>query len=128
MVKQIKSSEVKAFLAENSGAVLLDVRTENEWTTLGKPELKDLNSKTYFITISPDLTKWQEPDPDFVKTVKKVINKETQVLVMCSAGGRSMIAANLLEKEGFTVHNISDGFSGNDKGPGWKKAILPTNY
>ena len=117
MVKQIKSSEVKAFLAENSGAVLLDVRTENEWTTLGKPELKDLNSKTYFITISPDLTKWQEPDPDFVKTVKKVINKETQVLVMCSACGRSMIAANLLEKEGFTVHNISDRYSGSDKGP-----------
>ena len=29
-----------------------------------------------------------------------MINKETQVLVMCSAGGRSMIAANLLEKEG----------------------------
>ena len=71
MIKQIKSSEIKKFIEENSDVVLLDVRTENEWSTLGKPKAEDLNSKTYFVTVSPDLSNWQVPDPDFVENVKK---------------------------------------------------------
>ena len=35
MIKQIKSSEIKNYIKENSNVVLLDVRTENEWTSLG---------------------------------------------------------------------------------------------
>ena len=44
---------------------------------------------------------------------------------MCAAGGRSMIAANLLANEGYTVLNVSDGYSGNSQDPGWKKLNLP---
>ena len=33
---------------------------------------------------------------------------------MCAAGGRSMIAANLLKADGYSTLNVSDGFSGND--------------
>ena len=51
--------------------------------------LKDLGIKTYFITISQD--------PSFIENIKKEINKENQVLVMCAAGGRSIIAATLLQ-------------------------------
>ena len=76
MIKQIKSSEIKNYIKENSNVVLLDVRTENEWTTLGKPNAEDLNSKTYFVTVSPDLSNWQVPDPNFVENVKKNINKD----------------------------------------------------
>ena len=46
MIKQIKSSEIENYIKENSNVVLLDVRTENEWTSLGKPNAEDLNSKT----------------------------------------------------------------------------------
>tara|TARA_B110000967_G_C18802771_1_gene519390 strand:+ start:116 stop:499 length:384 start_codon:yes stop_codon:yes gene_type:complete len=127
MVKQIKSSEVKTFLETNPQTVILDVRTENEWTSLGKPKADALNSKTYFITVSFDLSNWQKADPNFIENVRKEINKENQVLVMCAAGGRSMIAAELLEKEGYTTHNISDGFSGNGQDPGWKNSGLPTS-
>ena len=126
MIKQIKSSEVKNYIKENSNVVLLDVRTENEWTTLGKPNAEDLNSKTYFVTVSHDLSNWQVPDPNFVENVKKNISKDKTILVMCAAGGRSMIAANLLEAEGYSALNISDGYSGNGQDPGWKSLGLPS--
>ena len=42
------------------------------------------------------------------------------------AGGRSIIAANLLAKEGYNTLNVSDGFSGNGQDPGWKKSGLPS--
>ena len=126
MIKQIKSSEIKNFIKENSNVVLLDVRTENEWNSLGKPNAEDLNSKTYFVTVSNDLSNWQVPDPNFVKNVKKNINKDKTILVMCAAGGRSLIAANLLEAEGYNTLNVSDGFSGNGQDPGWKNLGLPS--
>ena len=126
MIKQIKSSEIKNYIKENSNVVLLDVRTENEWTTLGKPNAEDLNSKTYFVTVSHDLSNWQVPDPNFVENVKKNINKDKTILVMCAAGGRSLIAANLLEAEGYSALNVSDGFSGNGQDPGWKNLGLPS--
>ena len=126
MIKQIKSSEIKNYIKENKDVVLLDVRTENEWATLGKPNAEDLNSKTYFVTVSPDLSNWQVPDPNFVENVKKNINKDKTILVMCAAGGRSLIAANLLEAEGYSALNVSDGFSGNGQDPGWKNLGLPS--
>ena len=45
---------------------------------------------------------------------------------MCAAGGRSMIAAGILDVEGYSVLNISDGFSGNGQDPGWKNSGLPS--
>ena len=54
------------------------------------------------------------------------IDKKKQVLVMCAAGGRSIIAANLLANEGYNTLNVSDGFSGNGQDPGWKNLGLPS--
>ena len=119
MIKQIKSSEIKKFVENNPKTVLLDVRTDDEWKTIGKPDTKNLGIKTFFITIGQN--------PSFIDSVKKEINKENQILVMCAAGGRSIIAANLLQNEGYKVNNISDGFSGNGQDLGWKNSGLPTN-
>ena len=118
MIKQIKSSEIKEFVENNPKTVLLDVRTEDEWKTLGKPETKDLGIKSFFITISRDKS--------FLDTVKQTIDKKEQVLVMCAAGGRSIIAANLLANEGYNTLNVSDGYSGNGQDPGWKNLGLPS--
>ena len=118
MIKQIKSSDIKKFIEVNPNTVLLDVRTEDEWNTVGKPDTKNLGIKSYFITISQD--------PSFIDSVKKSINKKEQVLVMCAAGGRSIIAANLLANEGYNTLSISDGFSGNGQDPGWKNLGLPS--
>ena len=117
MIEQIKSSEIKKFIEKNPKTVLLDVRTKDEWNTVGKPDTKNLGIKSFFITISQDSS--------FLENVRKEISKDNQVLVMCAAGGRSIIAANLLSNEGFTAHNVSDGFSGNNEDPGWKKLGLP---
>ncbi len=118
MIKQIKSSEIKNFIEKNSNTVLLDVRTEDEWNKFGKPDTENLGIKSYFITISQD--------PGFLESVKQNIDKKEQVLVMCAAGGRSIIAANLLAKEGYNTFNISDGFSGNGQDPGWRNLGLPS--
>ena len=118
MIKQIKSSEIKEFVENNPKTVLLDVRTEDEWKTLGKPETKDLGIKSFFITISQDTS--------FLNTVKQTIDKKEQVLVMCAAGGRSIVAANLLANEGYNTLNVSDGYSGNGQDPGWKNLGLPS--
>ena len=118
MIKQIKSSDIKKFIEANPNSVLLDVRTEDEWNTVGKPDTKILGIKTHFITISQE--------PSFLETVRKNIDKKEQVLVMCAAGGRSIIAANLLAKEGYNTLNVADGFSGNGQDPGWKNLGLPS--
>ncbi len=118
MIKQIKSSEIKKFIDSNPNTVLLDVRTEDEWNTVGKPDTKGFGIESFFITISQD--------PSFLKSVKKNIDKKNQVLVMCAAGGRSIVAANLLANEGYNVLNVSDGFSGNGQDPGWKNIGLPS--
>ena len=118
MIKQIKSSDIKKFIEANPNSVLLDVRTEDEWNTVGKPDTKDLGINSYFITISHD--------PSFLENIKKIIDKKKYVLVMCAAGGRSMIAANLLRAEGYSTLNVSDGFSGNGQDPGWKSLGLPS--
>ena len=118
MIKQIKSSEIKKFIESNPDTVLLDVRTEDEWNTVGKPDTKELGIKSLFITISQDQS--------FLDKVKENINKKSQVLVICAAGGRSIIAANLLANEGYNTLNISDGFSGNAQDPGWKNLGLPS--
>ncbi|MAC44971.1 MAG: hypothetical protein CMJ00_02310 [Pelagibacteraceae bacterium] len=118
MIKQINSSDIKKFIEDNPNSVLLDVRTEDEWNTVGKPDTKNLGIKTYFITISQE--------PSFLENVKKNIDKKEQVLVMCAAGGRSIFAASLLEKEGYNTLNVSDGFSGNGQDPGWKNLGLPS--
>jgi rhodanese-related sulfurtransferase len=118
MIKQIKSSDIKEFITNNPKTVLLDVRTENEWNTVGKPDTKDLGIKSFFITISQD--------PSFLDNVKQNINTDDQVLVMCAAGGRSIIAADLLANAGYKTLNVSDGFSGNGQDPGWKNLGLPS--
>ena len=118
MIKQIKSLDIKKFVENNPETVLLDVRTQNEWVTVGKPDTKDFGIKSYFITISKDSS--------FLENVKKNIDKKKQVLVMCAAGGRSIIAANLLANEGYNTLNVSDGFSGNGQDPGWKNLGLPS--
>ena len=55
-----------------------------------------------------------------------LLDVRTKVLVMCAAGGRSIIAANLLSNEGYNTLNVSDGFSGNGQDPGWKNLGLPS--
>ena len=123
MIKQIKSSEIKNFLIDNKNVELLDVRTQDEWDNIGKPDGEKLGLKTHFVTII------RSPEPsankDFIEEVKKVIDLNKELLVICKAGGRSMMASQLLSQENIKCINISDGFEGNGENPGWKNEGLP---
>jgi rhodanese-related sulfurtransferase len=124
MIKQIKSSEIKNFLNDNKNTELLDVRTQDEWDNVGRPDGENLGLKTHFITIV------RSPDPaankKFIEEVKKVTDSNKNLLVICKAGGRSMMASQLLSQEKINCINISDGFEGNGEDPGWKNEGLPS--
>jgi rhodanese-related sulfurtransferase len=124
MIKQLKSSEIKNFMNDNKNVELLDVRTQEEWDNIGTPDGEKLGLKTHFITIV------RSPDPaankEFIEEVKKVIDLNNDLLVMCKAGGRSMMASQLLSQEKINCINVSDGFEGNGEDPGWKNEGLPS--
>ena len=124
MIKQIKSSEIKSFLTDKKNVELLDVRTQDEWDNVGKPNGEKLGLKTHFVTI----VRSQDPsaNKDFIEEVKKVIDSNKELLVMCKAGGRSMVASQLLSQENIKCINVSDGFEGNGDNPGWKNEGLPS--
>ena len=125
MIKQLKSSDIKNFISDNKDVELLDVRTQAEWDDIGKPDGEKLGLKTHFVTIV------RSPDPsankEFIEEVKKKIDSNKQLLVICKAGGRSMMAAQLLSQEKIECINISDGFEGNGENPGWKEEGLPSS-
>ena len=123
MIKQILSKEVKDYVKDNPKSVLLDVRTEEEWNSDGKPDGEKILLKTYFLTIQfADKTFNQ----NFIEDFKKLnIEKDHEILAMCMGGVRSQAAAELLTKEGYNCVNISDGFLGNSENLGWKNSGLP---
>ena len=123
-IKQLSSKELKNFLSKNKNVELLDVRNQNELDNIGRPDGEKLGLKTHFVTIV------RSPDPSankgFVEEVKRKIDPKKQLLIICKAGGRSMMAAQLLCQEQIKCINISDGFEGNGENPGWKQEDLPS--
>ena len=124
MIKQILSKEIKDYVKDNPKTVLLDVRTEEEWNSDGKPDGEKILLKTHFLTIQfADKTFNQ----NFIEDFKKLnIEKDHEILTMCMGGVRSQSTAELLTKEGYNCVNISDGFLGNSENLGWKKSGLPS--
>ena len=111
MIKQLMSEEIESYLKSDLKKILLDVRTEDEWNSYGKPNGEKLGVKTFFLTIKDD---------NFLREFNDLlINKEYEILIMCKVGQRSQFVAQLLEKDNYKCTNISDGFDG------WKSSDLP---
>ena len=111
MIKQLMSEDIKDYLKSDSKKILLDVRTQDEWDSYGKPDGEKLGLKTYFLTIK---------DENFLKEFKDLlISKDYEVLTMCKVGQRSQFVAQLLENDNYVCTNISDGFDG------WRSSDLP---
>jgi rhodanese-related sulfurtransferase len=120
MIKQLLSKDIKNYLTKNPNCVLLDVRTQEEWDTIGRPDGEKIGLKIYFLEIR------REAFFDFVKEFKNLnISQDKEVLVFCASGERSQISAELLSKENYKSINISDGFMGSQEGVGWKNCGLP---
>ena len=120
MIKQLVSKDINNYLTKNPDCVLLDVRTQQEWDTIGRPDGDKIGLKTYFLEIRRDAFF------DFVKEFKNLsIDQNKEILVICASGERSQISAELLSRENYKSINISDGFMGSQEGVGWKKSGLP---
>ena len=123
MIKQLLSKDIKKYLETDANKILLDVRTKEEWDTVGKPDGEKIGLKTYFLEIRRDTFF------DFVKEFKDFnINQNNEILVICKSGERSQITAELLSKENYKTINISDGFEGSDEGVGWMNSDLPVKF
>ena len=71
MIKQIPSKNIKDYIKDNPKCVLLDVRTEEEWNSDGKPDGEKISLKTHFLTIQfADKTFNQNFIEDFKKLIR----------------------------------------------------------
>ena len=124
MIKQLAAKDIKSYLMAESNSVLLDVRTKEEWETIGKPDGEKIGVKTYFLSLQ--FGNERIFNENFVQEFKNLaINQDRNILIICRSGSRSQFAAELLKKENYICINISDGFEGNQENVGWKRCGLP---
>lgn len=111
--------ETWALLKDNPDTVLIDVRTQEEWDTVGVPDLSSLDK-------TPRFVQWNMaggvPNSDFVSQARAHLGgPDTPIVLLCRTGGRSAAAAQALTAEGFgAAFNIAGGFEGpGAAGNGW---------
>ena len=120
-VKEALPQEAWSDLVNYQSAILVDVRTKEEWCSVGVPELSSLGKAVIFI-------EWQEYpnmsyNPLFVKRLMEELEAKPikKIFFICRSGVRSRDAAqtmsNHLNDLGMQVKcvNVAEGFEGNLK-------------
>ena len=51
MIRQLAAKDIKSYLMAEPNSVLLDVRTQEEWETIGRPDGEKIGLQTYFLPI-----------------------------------------------------------------------------
>jgi len=125
MIRQLAAKDIKSYLMAEPNSVLLDVRTKEEWETIGKPDGEKIGLQTYFLPIQ--FGEERVLNENFIQEFNNLaINQDKNILIICRSGARSQFAAGLINnKENYTCINISDGFEGNQENVGWKRCGLP---
>ncbi len=128
----ISPTEAWKLLGEDAGAVLVDVRTNAEWSYVGLPDLGTLDKQV--AKIAWQLFPEMRVNPEFLQAVIGAgIKPDQPVLLLCRSGVRSQAAARYLTQHGFSAaYNIATGFEGphdaaKHRGTvaGWKASGLP---
>ncbi|CAM2826464.1 rhodanese-like domain-containing protein [Skermania piniformis] len=116
-------------LRDRPDAVLVDVRTEQEWQTIGVPDISELSRPVHFV-------EWVDaqgsPNPAFLAQLQAAGVATGPVVFICRSGQRSEHAAVAATAAGIAPsYNLSGGFEG-EVGPlgqrdvnGWKVLGLP---
>jgi len=121
-------SEAHARLKSNPAAVLIDVRTQPEWTFVGVPQVERL------VRLSWQVYPTMDVNARFVEEVQALgLPPDAEIFCICRSGARSASAATALTNAGFTnCWNIAQGFEGDKDGEnhrgrtnGWKATGLP---
>jgi rhodanese-related sulfurtransferase len=128
-------SPQEAWAKLEAGAVLVDVRTQSEWTYIGVPDTTSANDRHN----DPLFIQWNLaggiPNSKFVEQLKEQAPDAagTEYLFLCRSGVRSVAAARAASEAGFVAYNVLEGFEGvpDQYGErsvnGWKNRGLPTN-
>lgn len=126
-IQQITSEAAWQMLVDNDEAVLVDVRTETEWRTVGIPDTSEIGRPARFVA-------WNDeqgiPNPYFADQATDGLGPDTPILLLCRSGARSNAAAELLMSMGYTQPmNIIGGFeSPQDPAAGWQAQKPSTEY
>jgi len=95
--------QAHAALSADPDAIIVDVRTEQEWATTGVPD------GAVLITL------------DDIRQRAGELPKNEPVYLICNSGNRSQVAAQALVELGFdAVYNVAGGIQA------WLRADLPT--
>lgn len=130
----ITGEQAWKLLAENPGAVLVDVRTEAEWRFVGMPDLSSLGREVVCIEwIRFNGKRNEEFLAELVDRLPTVAGEDARpVIFLCRSGGRSRSAAEAATDAGIApAYNVLDGFegdldaAGHRGGCGWRAIQLP---
>jgi rhodanese-related sulfurtransferase len=124
----INPEEAWNLLASSPDAVLVDVRTEDEWKFVGVPDIGSLGKEAV-------LVQWntaQGRNANFLAELGAHGVITGPVLFLCRSGHRSISAAKAATAAGIAPSfNITQGFegpldpTGHRGGSGWKASGLP---
>jgi rhodanese-related sulfurtransferase len=132
----ILAVDAYALLKGDSTSVLIDVRTQAEWTYVGTPDIQAAGKTPLFL-------EWQSypsmmVDANFTVRLEALLRSEgvergASLLFLCRSGARSRYAATAMTSAGWApCFNVSDGFEGSlaetrQRGlvSGWKAGGLP---
>jgi rhodanese-related sulfurtransferase len=132
----ILAADAYALLKGESTSVLIDVRTQAEWSYVGNPDIQELGKTPLFL-------EWQSypsmaVDANFTARLEALLHSEgvehgASLLFLCRSGARSRHAATAMTVAGWSpCFNVSDGFEGalddsRRRGgvSGWKAGGLP---
>lgn len=100
------------------GAILVDVRTVEEWRTVGVPDLTDAGTAPLFL-------EWNRSDGTRNVSFLNQLNglKGRELLFLCRSGVRSVAAAQNATAAGHTAYNVLHGFEAHG---GWRSSGLAT--
>ena len=119
-------------LSDDSSTVLVDVRTAEEWSFVGAPDLSGVGKQV--VRVSWQELPTMEQNPNFVEDVRaQASDTDANLLFICRSGARSRSAAIAMTGAGFSkCFNVAGGFEGDLDGNGhrgvtggWKAAGLP---
>ncbi len=109
-IPQITSLQAQQMLLDDDSAVLIDVRTEGEWRSVGVPSSDSIGRRPRYVSWTDETG---QRNPSFIEQATEGVTPDTPILLLCRSGGRSQAAALLLTECGYTgAHNIIGGFEG----------------
>lgn len=129
---ELTSREAWHLLEQEPNAVLIDVRTQPEWSYVGVPDTTPLGKRV--LRVEWQVYPGMQVNPGFLdRLAAEGLRADQPLLFMCRSGARSRSAALLATERGFTrCYNLSEGFEGpldaeghRGRISGWKQAGLP---